>query len=338
MVIDLRNPRVKIIKSLPIEAQKSYIFPMKTLGWVLRTRILTASAGFLLSIAGCAKKQETPPTATPPPPVVVPAPEPGKEFADPAQQSNYEGEFHKLLGDFVPPSTGTLFAARLVDGTFIGGALAKLNPTGIVLKIGKQEFVANRSDLDPVSQADLYKDEFAKQYAKAEIMAALATNIATVPTRYALKETLDTLSGPGPRYPAVADLSVPKGARVDVVQRRGRWLQATAPTVKPGVLFWTDIFQTIPLQDDPRADHTPFLLLLLEHGILARINAENSEVYVNEEAWAGTETAVQEGISRLLAAHCAQLKSSGVVLVEIKGDQNNQRLARYSRAQGFRSY
>jgi hypothetical protein len=311
---------------------------MKTHGWFIRLKTLVVTTGMALSLMGCAEKKETPPPAAPPPPVTAPEPSPEKEFADSAQQSYYEGEFHKLLGDFVPPSTGTLFSARLIDGSFIGGALARLTSTGIVLKIGKQEFVASRSDLDPVFQADLYKDEFAKQYAKAEVLASLATNIATVPTRYALKETLDTLSGPGPRYPAVADLSVPKGARVDVMQRRGRWLLATAPTVKPGVQFWTDFFQTIPLQDDPRADHTPFLLLLMEHGVLARINAENSEVYVNEEAWAGTETAVQEGISRLLAAHCAQLKSSGVVLVEIKGDQNNQRLARYSRAQGFRSY
>lgn len=296
------------------------------------------AAGLAFSMAGCGKKEEAPPPPALPAPVVEPEPTPGNVFSDAAQQASYEREFHKLVGDFVPPATGTLVATRLNDGSFIGGSLARLTSTDIVLKIGKQEFVASRSDIDPVFQADLYKDTFAHHYARDEVQATLATNLATIPTRYALKETLDTLSGPGPRYPAVANLSVPKGARVDVVQRRGRWLQATAPTVKPGVLFWTDIFQTIPLQDDPRADHTPFLLLLLEHGILTRINAENSEVYVNEEAWAGTETAVQEGISRLLAAHCAQLKSSGVVLVEIKGDQNNQRLARYSRAQGFRSY
>jgi hypothetical protein len=77
---------------------------------------------------------------------------------------------------------------------------------------------------------------------------------------------------------------------------------------------------------------------LLENGVLARINPEQGEAFVNQEAWAGTEPAVQEGISRLLAAHCSQVKKSSVVWVDIKGDQNNQRLARYSRAQGFRSY
>lgn len=305
--------------------------------WFVRARVPLLVAGLFWSGIGCGKKKETPPPA-PPPPVVEPAPTPDQAFPDPAQQSSYEQSFHQLVAAFTAPATGTLVAARLTDGNFIGGSLARLTSTNIVLKIGKQEFIASRSDLDPASQADLYLDAFARHYAKAEVLAAVTTNIATVPTRYALKETLDTLQGPGPRYPAVAGLAVPKGSRVDVVQRRGRWLQATAPTVKPGALFWTDFFQTIPLQDDPKADHTPFLMLLMEHGLLARINPDNSEAFVNEEAWLGTETAVQEGISRLLAAHCAQVRNSGVLMVDIKGDQKNQRLARYSRAQGFRSY
>lgn len=68
--------------------------------------------------------------------------------------------------------------------------------------------------------------------------------------------------------------------------------------------------------------------------MLVHINPEQGEAFVNQEAWAGTELAVQEEAFGLLAA----IKKSGVVWVDIKGDQNNQRLARYSRAQGFRNF
>lgn len=300
--------------------------------------LFVAFAGFT-GLVSCTKKTEAPPAApAPPPPVVEVKPAPQKEFSDPAQQAGYESEFHRLVDDFNPPATGTLQAVRLSDGSFIGGALSKLNPTGIVLKVGKQEYVASRDDIDPAFQADLYRDAFARHYGISEIQYAASTNLPSTPTRYALKDSLDTYTGPGPRFPRRDDLLIPKGVRLDVKQRRGRWIEVTAPTVKPGVSFWTDFFQTIPLNDDPNADLSPYLLLLLEHGLLVRINPEQGEAFVSQEAWAGTEPAVQEGISRLLAAHCAQIKKSGVVWVDIKGDQNNQRLARYSRAQGFRNF
>ncbi len=295
--------------------------------------------GGVAGLVSCSKKTEAPPAApAPPPPVVEIKPTPQTEFTDPAQQASYETEFHRLVDEFNPPATGTLQAVRLTDGTFIGGALAKLNPTGIVLKLGKQDYVASRDDIDPAFQADLYRDAFARHYGVSEIQHAASTNLLTTPTRYVLKDALDAFAGPGPRYPRRDDLVIAKGVRLDVKQRRGRWIEVAAPTVKPGTTFWTDFFQTIPLNDDPDADLSPYLLLLLEHGVLVRINPEQGEAFVNQEAWAGTELAVQEGISRLLAAHCAQIKKSGVVWVDIKGDQNNQRLARYSRAQGFRNF
>lgn len=300
---------------------------------------LLAILALLAGTLSCSKKAPPPPPAPVAPPPVVEAPlVPGTEFPDPDLQARYEAKFKQLAEDFDPPATGTLLAVKLADGSFIGGSLAKLNPTGIVLKLGKQDFVASRDDLDPAAQADLYKDAFARQYGVAEINATLSTNLHTVPTRYALKETLDTLTGPGPRYPRVADLVVQKGSRLDIQKRRGRWLLATAPTVKPGVTFWTDYFQTIPLSEDLTADYSPFVMLLLENGVLSRINPAESEAFVNPQAWAGTETSVQEGISRLLATHCAQVKQSTVLMVDIKADGTNQRLARYSRAQGFRSY
>lgn len=313
---------------------------MKTLRYAaMRAFLLTLLVCGAAGLVSCSKKAEPPPPApTPPPAPVEVKPAPQKEFTDPAQQADYEAEFQRLLDAFIPPATGTLQAVRLRDASFIGGVLAKLNPTGIVLKLGKQEFVASRDDLDPTFAADLYQDAFARNYGISEIQHAASTNWDTAPTRYALKDVTDAFTGPGPRFPRVEGLTISKGARLDVKQRRGRWLQVTAPTVKSGFTFWTDFFQTIPLNDDPSADLSPYLLLLLENGVLARINPEQGEAFVNQEAWAGTETAVQEGISRLLAAHCSQVKKSSVVWVDIKGDQNNQRLARYSRAQGFRNF
>lgn len=312
----------------------SFHYPTRRIG--LRMVLLMMVLGF----ASCTRKEPTPAPApvVPVPPAVEAKPVPKVEFPEPELQARYETTFTQLLGEFTPPATGTLLAVRLNDGTFIGGALAKLNPTGLVLKLGKQEFVASRSDMDEGSQGDLYSDAFARLYAMAEIRDTVTNHLATEPVRYALKDTLDTLTGPGPRYPHVPDLLVPKGTRLDIQKRRGRWLLATAPSLKPGVRFWVDYFQTVPLTDGIGMDYTPYLMILLEQGILTRINPNDSEVFVDAQAWAGMESAVQEGISRMLAAHCAQLKQSKVLILDVKSEQNNQRLARYSRAQGYRTY
>lgn len=314
-------------------------------------RLWGASAirGFILCTAlvalawavGCAKKESSAPPPTPAvtPPAPPPKPEPEVEFTDPTLQVKYEQEFNRLVDAFQPPATGTLVAARLNDGSYIGGSLARIDTNGISLKVGKQEYVANRADLDPATEAELYVDAFARQYAMAEVSAPpppVASNVATVLVRYALKDNLDALSGPGVRYPLVTDVMVPKGTKLEVEQRRGRWLRVVAPTLNPGLKFWVDYFQTIPLSDDLKADYAPFVLLLLESGVLTRINPDLNEVFVSAEAWAGTEPAVQEGMSRLLAVHIAQTKKASVIWVDVKSDQGNRRLAKYSRAQGFR--
>ena len=301
---------------------------------------MAAALAALLLVISCTKKETPPPVVEPvPEPVVEAVPQPEQEFDDPELQTRYEEEFQRNVESFTPPAIGTLVAARLQDGTFIGGSLARIDTNGISLKVGNKEFVASKSDLDPATLADLYVDEFARQYAIAEVSAPppLATPGATPIVRYALKDTLDTHEGPGIRYARLKNLLVSKGVKLDVQQRRGRWLKVTAPTVKPGLAFWVDYFQTIPLNEDLQSDYTPYVLMLLEQGLLERINAEQNEVFVNEEAWNGTEPAVQEGMSRLLAAHCAQAKKSSVFWVDVKGAQSSRRLGKYSRAQGFRA-
>jgi hypothetical protein len=299
---------------------------------------LLVLVGLVLSVS-CSQQPspESTATAPAPEPTVEAVLAPEKEYSDPELQARYEGEFNRNLKLFLPPDIGTLLAVRLNDGTFIGGALSKLDQDGITLRQGKEDLVATRQDVDPVFLPDLYLADFARQMAMAEIM--IPTNLPMAPlfTRYAIKDHLDAHKGPGNRYQLRDDLLIPKGSRLDVLQRRGRWLLVVAPTVKTGDAFWVDFFQTMSLVDDPKDDYTPYLLLLLERGILARLTPEQNEAFVNEDAWAGTDSSEKEGVSRVLAAHCAQVRKASMVWIDIKGDHAGKRLARYSRAQGFRS-
>ncbi len=308
-----------------------------------RTTAMLLLLGSAALLAACGKKPAPAPAPVVPQPEVSlpPPPKPAVEFEEPDQQARYEQTFERLAEVFVPPATGTLVAVKLEDGTFIGGSLAKLDSTQIVVKAGKQEFVANREDLDPDAEAELYVDAFARQYALAEIsdpLPPLDTKPGTQGTLYALNDDVKAHAGPSFRFPLVTDINIPKGTRLDVQHRRGRWLRVSAPALQKGLSFWVDYFQTMPLVDDLKADYRPFVNLLIEDGLLKRINPVANEAFVVEEAWEGTDAGIQEGISRTLAAHIAQVRHSTVMLVEIKGSQSNRRLANYTRNQGFHAF
>jgi hypothetical protein len=184
---------------------------MKTLRYAASARLLLAllvcgAAG----LVSCSKKAEPPPPApTPPPAPVEVKPAPQKEFTDPAQQADYEAEFQRLLDDCSPrppPAPCRPFASWMRRSS--AASLAKLNPTGIVLKLGKQELVASRTDLDPA---------FASRPVSGCICPELRHQRNSTRRQHQLgygphalcAEGCDWMrfTGPGPRFPRVEGLS-----------------------------------------------------------------------------------------------------------------------------------
>lgn len=296
-----------------------------------------SALGGLIGLAAC-NKQETPPPPTPviTTPAEVTKPQPKKEFNDPALQARYETEFGRKLADFAPPERGSLLALRLNDGSFIGGVLSKVEPEEVTLRMDKESLVANKKDIDPNFLPEVYDGDFARQMAMEEIEAPTNLPPTPVDTRFSIRDDIICHTGPGSRYQAIADISITRGTKINIWQRRGRWLLAGTSSNPQDRMFWVDYFQTMSLVDKPNQDYTPYILILLEHGILARLNPEQNEAFVNADAWVGTDSSVQEGMSRVLAAHFAQVRKTSVVWAEIKSEQG-KRLARYTRAQGFRA-
>lgn len=312
---------------------------------VVSDRSRLASSLLILSLAffsACDKKQPAKPAqvaAPPPPPVAATAaarPVPKQEYNDPALQARYEAEFNQNVSLFAPPERGTPMALRLTDGSFIGGALLKVTPDEVSVRQGNESLVATRKDIDPPFLPEVYNDEFAKQMAVAELAAPTNLPAAPIDSRFAIRDDMSCHSGPGTRYQQLKDINLPRGTKMNVWQRRGRWLLVGTSSKSTDRLFWVDYFQTMSLVDDPKADYSPYIQILREHGILIRLDPEQSEAFVNADAWVGTDAAVQEGISRVLAAHFAITRKTSVVWVDIKTEQG-KRLARYTRAQGFRA-
>ncbi len=292
-----------------------------------------------LGLPGCSRQQ---PVTAPEVVSSVPAepvrPVVNKVFSDPDMQDRYAAEFQRHLDLFEPLSTGTIVALRLKEGAFIGGALTKLDAESVLLRLNNKEYSARIEDLDPLSHTELFQEAFARQHARAAVKTTPPDAAGPViATRYAVSDGVTGRVGPGRRFIAVPGTELVKGAPLKIRHEQGLWLFATADDV-PGKSFWIHRFETKPLQESDETDLTRLVMQLVEEGWVSRVDMEQGHVYVPRGAWQGIEPAWQEGLSRMMATHLSRAKQSATVWVDIRDEDGGQRLGRYSKSQGFRTF
>lgn len=292
------------------------------------------AASLALASVSC-RKREAP---GPPPPPAPDAPKPAQAFADPELQRQYEAVWTANAELFQAPSTGSLLYVQRTDGSFLGGTVTRWSDTNLVLRQGKRLVDLGRADIAPASLPEIYLKDFADAYARRDVERgpAPATTARVARTRYSLTDAIEPRTGPGARYRRIDNLDIPKGSTLLVLEERHGWLRVKTRAMTDEQSFWVNQFTTIPTPDAPEEDLTQVISGLLESQFLAGFDPAQNQAMVPREAWIGTDPAVQEGISRVLAAHSRRIRGSGVDWVEIKDVENGRRLARYSQAQGFR--
>lgn len=264
-------------------------------------------------------------------------PQPGIEFSDTALQLTYEAAWQQHVEWFQSPPTGTLMCVRLNDGSFAGGTVQRWTETNIVLKDGRVVQDVPRDRIAEDALPELYLLPFVQKYALESVTTFPATTSPAARLRYSLTDYPEPRVGPGPRYRLAEGVRFDKGTTLEVIEERGLWVRVRPQMAPQSEPFWVNRFTTIPTPDMPREDAAGTVARMLESGFLAGLNVAQSEALVPRLAWVGTDTAVQEGIARLLASHVAQLNKRNVQWIEIKDAENGRRLARYSEAQGFRT-
>lgn len=290
----------------------------------------------LALLASC-KKPEPPP---PPPPPPVELPKPGQEFSDPDLQRRYEATWNLLLDGFSPPATGSLLFVRLNDSSFAGGTVQHWTDEGLTLKDGRLVQEVRRQDVAEDMRSELFLREFLQKYAMMELMALPAApppatgGVARI--RYSLTDYPEPRVGPGPRYRLAEDVAFNKGTTLVVLEERNGWLRVRPQKQPDATPFWINQFTTIPAPNAPPEDYSGVIAALLESGYLAGFAPMQNTALVPKRAWAGTDSAIREGISRVLAAQSSRLRGATVEWVEIKDVETGHRLARYSQAQGYR--
>lgn len=303
-----------------------------------RTLASTFLAGALLVAISlsCRKAEPPPPAAAPAKPAIQESLKPGLEFTDAGLQRQYEAAWRQHIEWYQSPPTGTLMYVRLNDGSFVGGTVQRWSDTNLVLKDGRVVRDIARDDLAPEVLPDVYLAPFLQKYALDTVTALPATSTSAVRLRYSLTDYPEPRVGPGPRYRLAEGVSIDKGTTLEVLEERGLWIRVR-PQHGNDAAFWVNRFTTIPAPGMPPEDAGPILAQLLETGYLAGFNVERNEALVPKQAWIGTDTSVQEGMARVLAAHVTRLRTGSVDWIEIKDVENGRRLARYSQAQGYRA-
>lgn len=336
-VIVIRPAGVKPTRGNPLYSRHNFRYSMRMVSMEFPRWCVLAA--LTMSLALSCRKREPPP---PPPPPAPEAPKPGQAFDDPDQQQRYEAAWAEHIELFQPPSTGSLLYVQRADGSFVGGSVARWTATNIVLRQGKRLVDVNRTDLAPSSLPDLYLKEFVETFARDDVLrseqpaAKGGDTVAVARTRYSLTDAIEPRAGPGNRYRRIENLDVPKGSTLVVLEERNGWLRVQPRNSRDAQPFWVNQFTTIPTPDAPPEDLTKVISDLLGSQFLAGFDPAQNQALVPREAWLGTDPAIQEGISRVLAAHSRRIRGSGVDWVEIKDVENGRRLARYSQAQGYR--
>lgn len=304
---------------------------------VLRIISTLALAGTALAAISCRKAEKPAAPIAPPPPPQVEAPAPAQEFNDTVLQEKYEEAWSQHLTSFQPPSTGSLMYVRLNDGSFVGGTVQKLSDTNLVLKDGRTVVEVPRDRIAPEDLANVYLSPFAQAFSLESVTSLPGTTSPVVSLRYSLTDYPEPRIGPGPRFQLAENVNIDKGTTLLVMEERAFWMRVRPQQQPQAEPFWINRFTTIPAPGMPAEDASTVVAGLLESGYLAGLNIEKNEALVPRAAWAGTDTAVQEGITRVLAGHCARLRGSGVEWIEIKDVETGRKLGRYSQAQGFRA-
>lgn len=78
--------------------------------------------------------------------------------------------------------------------------------------------------------------------------------------------------------------------------------------------------------------------VLLDTGLLKRIDAKMNEAFVDPAIWHATDFKTKEGIGAVLAFYCGRVKGTGLNWVTIRDNRSGKNLAKYSEAWGFKVY
>lgn len=79
------------------------------------------------------------------------------------------------------------------------------------------------------------------------------------------------------------------------------------------------------------------LKLMIESGLVEKINPQWNEVFVNPFVWASLKYQEKRNLARFLAEYCGKKKGSGVNRVDIKDSYSGKKLAKCSDL-GFKVY
>lgn len=264
------------------------------------------------------------------------------EYSDPALQSDYETAWRRYYPEFESPEVGEYMWIKCSDGSYAGGEVKSWSTSQLVLKDGTNEVAVARNEISEESLPAVFADAFARQEALAEVEESLtfrldknsaAALVGTV--RYSISDNFIPRSGPGDRFQRIDVPEFNRGTTLDVQEQKGFWIR-----VKPrggGETFWINQLATRPIPNSAPEDNTALITQLLDKGLLAAYDPQQSMARIARGIWAGTHPAIREGLSRLLAENSAQVRKSTTEWIEIKDSETGRRLARYSQAQGFRS-
>ncbi len=93
--------------------------------------------------------------------------------------------------------------------------------------------------------------------------------------------------------------------------------------------YWDAVRSRRQLQAEER------LATLRSTGMLRRLDVDANQAHVDPALWRGSNIETKQGIARFLAEHCGQQGSTAQI--EIYDWMSGRRLARYSRAFGWRT-